>query len=42
MTPFHQKLQVLEWTKDPATALATTIYLNDRYNLDGWGSPYGA
>jgi len=27
--------KVLEWTKDPATALATTIYLNDRYNLDG-------
>ena len=28
-------VQVLEWSKDPATALATAIYLNDRYNLDG-------
>ncbi|CAE7808952.1 phr [Symbiodinium sp. CCMP2592] len=27
--------KVLEWSKDPATALATAIYLNDRYNLDG-------
>jgi len=27
--------KVLEWSKDPAAALATAIYLNDRYNLDG-------
>ena len=25
----------MEWSKDPAAALATAIYLNDRYNLDG-------
>eukprot|EP00913_Durusdinium_trenchii_P022911 g21512.t1 len=27
--------KVLEWSKDGASALATAIYLNDRYNLDG-------
>lgn len=27
--------KVLEWSKTPAEALATTIYLNDRYSLDG-------
>ena len=32
---FCPSVQVLEWSKDAATALATAIYLNDRYNLDG-------
>ena len=27
--------KILEWTPDPETALATSIYLNDRYSLDG-------
>ncbi|XP_058063190.1 deoxyribodipyrimidine photo-lyase [Anopheles bellator] len=27
--------KILEWTKTPEEALATAIYLNDRYNLDG-------
>jgi deoxyribodipyrimidine photo-lyase len=27
--------KILEWSADPATALADAIYLNDRYNLDG-------
>jgi deoxyribodipyrimidine photo-lyase len=27
--------KVLEWTKTPEEALATTIYLNDRYSIDG-------
>ncbi len=27
--------KILEWTRDPSTALADAIYLNDRYNLDG-------
>lgn len=27
--------KILEWTPDPDTALATALYLNDRYSLDG-------
>lgn len=27
--------KILEWTKTPDEALATALYLNDRYNLDG-------
>ncbi|CAE8644943.1 unnamed protein product [Polarella glacialis] len=27
--------KVLEWTKSPEEALATVIYLNDRYSMDG-------
>jgi deoxyribodipyrimidine photo-lyase len=27
--------KILEWTKDPAEALKTSIYLNDKYQLDG-------
>uniref|UniRef100_A0A182SAH5 Deoxyribodipyrimidine photo-lyase n=1 Tax=Anopheles maculatus TaxID=74869 RepID=A0A182SAH5_9DIPT len=27
--------KILEWTKTPEEALATAIYLNDRYSLDG-------
>ncbi|MBN1879047.1 deoxyribodipyrimidine photo-lyase [bacterium] len=27
--------KILEWSPDPETALATAIYLNDRYSLDG-------
>jgi len=27
--------KILEWSQDPETALATAIYLNDRYELDG-------
>lgn len=27
--------KILEWTSDPESALAFTIYLNDRYSLDG-------
>lgn len=27
--------KILEWSKSPAEALATAIYLNDRYELDG-------
>lgn len=27
--------KILEWTADPDTALADSIYLNDRYSLDG-------
>ena len=27
--------KILEWTAGPEEALASTIYLNDRYSLDG-------
>ena len=27
--------KILEWTKTPAEALETAIYLNDKYELDG-------
>ena len=27
--------KILEWTESPETALATAIYLNDKYSLDG-------
>ena len=27
--------KILEWTADPHTALATALFLNDRYSLDG-------
>ena len=27
--------KILEWTSSPEVALADTIYLNDRYSLDG-------
>jgi deoxyribodipyrimidine photo-lyase len=27
--------KILEWTATPAEALATGIYLNDKYSLDG-------
>ena len=27
--------KILEWTSSPAEALATAIYLNDKYSLDG-------
>lgn len=28
--------KILEWTKTPEEAIETAIYLNDKYNLDGW------
>ena len=27
--------KILEWSASPAEALATALYLNDKYNLDG-------
>ena len=27
--------KILEWTATPAEALATALYLNDKYSLDG-------
>jgi deoxyribodipyrimidine photo-lyase len=28
--------KILEWTSSPEKALQVTIYLNDRYEQDGW------
>jgi deoxyribodipyrimidine photo-lyase len=28
--------KILEWSENPETAIAIALYLNDRYELDGW------
>ena len=38
--------KIMEWTEEPERALADTIYLNDKYSLDGrdpngYGGDYG-